>query len=670
MMRRAFAVVLAMFLAVPAYAGRVAVIPPYATYGSSGSADASARQQVGKWLELLDVMGVQYDVLPQSACPTTQISNGTISFPSGNRAYSAFIHIGWKVGGTTAPGYNPDSLWRAGDAVTTRARWSSVPQIFCGPSTSVSVDFAGTAACTTAIASLPVPYSSADAGIGTHMFLTNGPEVWHDYSTNSTTYPPLTSGTVYAATPRNNSITTGITRTIVGIKRTNVYGGWDGNSSPTIDTFTRPTQAQSDTFVLMARYRGPNDAAPNIFVWPHASNGPNPVVSLMAMALAVADSASGRQIIGQRPGWTPRKIGVYISRAFTRGDYRAVGSNHESRGFFCLSDSCDSVFFKSSIDSLATLPIPYTIGVNVDSVANYPYERAWWSRLPNRKFTVESWNAVSKPSTTDTAGVVWQPDIFGKVRTRTLFPATGRSIGARCPAGDTSLTCLLTYARNKLAFNGLTPLSRALLGPESDYLPKNFTAANMPTWDSLGVALLAAGYSHIIANADAASSAPVQFSVNGSGTVQPAVSDPGVLDGFRERSIPIYTNRYNSAQVRVGTIRALCMRGFVDDPQNTTFKLTPMYDLQCITHPYGNEFLQGVFGNIWYSGDMPYYFHSFRTPTSVYVLRAGGLGNYGNSQTTNTRYEWYFLKWMYNQISAVNKLAGRSVVQFVSVDDL
>lgn len=668
MMRRLVAVLLTLALAVPAWAGRVAVITPSATYGSSGNATSSSKYQIGKWLELLDVMGVQYDVLPQSACPTTQISNGTIVFPSGSRSYSAFIHIGWKVGGTNAAGYNPDSLWRAGDAVTTRARWSSVPQIFCGPTTSVGVDFAGTSACTTGIASLPAAYASVDAGIGTHMFLTNGPEIWHDYSTNSTTYPPATTGTVYAATPRNNAITTGITRTIVGTKRASF--DWTGLSAK-IDDITRPTQAQADTFVLMARYRGAGDAAPNIFVWPHASNGPNPVVSLMAMALAVADSASGRQIIGQKPGWAPRKIGVYISRAFTRGSYIELGSNHESRGIFCIADSCDSNYFKYGIDSLAALNIPYTIGVNVDSISAYPYEKAWWNRLPNKKFTVESWNAVSKPAAIDTAGVVWQPDIFGKVRTRSLFPSSGRSIGGTCPAGDTSLTCLLTYARNKLAVNGLTPFSKALLGPESDYLPKNFTATNMPSWDSLGVALLAAGYSHIIANADAVASAPVQFSVNGSGTTQTAVTDPGVLDGFRERTIPIYTNRYNSGQTRVGTIRALAMRGFVDDPQTYTVKLTPMFNLGAITHPYGNEFLQGVFGNVWYAGDMPYYFHSFRTPTSVYVLRAGGLGSYGSFDLgAGTRYEYYLLKWVYNQVSAINRLAGRSLVTFTSVDEL
>jgi hypothetical protein len=670
MMRRVFAAALALFLAVPANAGRVAVIPPSATYGSSGNADASSRQQVGKWLELLDVMGVQYDVLPQSACPTTQISNGTISFPYGDRAYSAFIHIGWKVGGTNASGYNPDSLWRAGDAVTTRARWSSVPQIFCGPTTTSSVSFAGTAACTTAMNALPVPFSSADAGIATHEFLTNGPEIWHDYSTSSTTQPVLSTNVIYPALPRDNAITSGITRTIVGVKRTNAgYGIWDG--LPPIDGITRPTQATADTFILSARYRGPKDVSPIIFVYPNAGNGPNPQVSLMAMALAVADSVSGRQIIGQKPGWTPKKIAVYVSRAFTRGGYSAVGSSHEARGWFCVTDSCDTTFYKGSIDSLASLNIPYTIGVNIDSVSAYPYEKAWWNRLPKRNFTVESWNAVSKPAATDTAGLTWQPDIFGKVRTRTLLPVTGRTIGQACPAGDTSLTCLLTYARRKLIINGLTPLSKAVIGPESDYLPVNFTAKNMPTWDSLGVALLAAGYSHIITNPDAVSAAPVQFSVNGAGTSQPSVTDPGVLDGFRERTIPIYANRYNSGQTRIGTIKNVCARGFVDDPQAANPLISPMLDLQSITHPYANEFLQGVFGNIWYAGDMRYYFHSFRTPTSVYILRAGGLGMWSGKLDVNaTRYEWYYLKWMYNQISAINRLAGRSVVTFVGVDEL
>lgn len=672
-MKRVALLLLAALLATPSYAGRVAVIPPNSYYGSSGNADASGRQQIGKWLELLDVMGVQYDVLPQSVCPTNQIARGLISFPAGTRTYSAFIHIGWKIGGTNAPGYNPDSLWRAGDAVSTRARWSTVPQIFCGPTSTSSVDFAGTAACTTAVNGLPSSFFGADVGISTHAFLTNGPEVWHEYSSdNVLAVPPASFGVFYGAMTRNTAITSGITRTIVGISR-RTPGAWTGMAGTTIDDFARPAQTSADTFALMARYRSATEKAPIIFLYPNPGNGTNPSVSLMAMAVAVADSASGGQIIGQKPGWMPRKIAVYVSRAFTRGSYTAVGSNHESRGFFCVADTCDSAFFKASIDSIASLNIPVTIGVNVDSVSAYPYETAWWNRIAKRKYTVESWNgvsAVASNATVDTAGVVYQPDIFGKTRTRVLFPSSGRSVGSSCPDGDTSLTCLLTYARNKLARNGLTPLSRALIGPESDYVPTNFSASSLPTWDSLGVALLAAGYTHVITNADAASSAPISFSQNGSGTTQPAVTNTGVLDGFRERVIPVFSGRVNGGQTRVGTIINVCARGFVDDPQAAAGKSSPMYDLSATTHPYANEFLQGVFGNIWYANDLPYYFHSFRTPTSVYIIRAGGLGSFGTSAVSKTRYEWYYLKWLYNQVSAINKLAGRTVIRFMSVDEL
>ena len=134
---------------------------------------------------------------------------------------------------------------------------------------------------------------------------------------------------------------------------------------------------------------------------------------------------------------------------------------------------------------------------------------------------------------------------------------------------------------------------------------------------------------------------------------------------------PIFTTPNHT--VRAGTITTVCARGFVDDPQgqvNRHLEFNPMLQPNMWLHNLSSEFTQGLFGGPWYSDDVPFYFHSFRTPLSVWIVRAGGLGLGGKSTISNTRPEYYYTKWLVNELRAVNRLAGRTVFAFVYVDDL
>lgn len=678
-MRRSLAVLTALLLASPTFAGRVAVVPPYtATNSTVPNSSYAERAQVAKVCEMLDVMGVDYDIIPNGAMRTLYAQTGTVNFEGGlSRNYVAFIHPGWQRGGagTHVAGWKPDSLWLG-------AKWSAVPQLFIAHASSAAQTLAqGTVivSCSTGVASPTAFFTTANtAGNSGTAYLLNGPEVWHEAGGDNALY-----NNTYVRNGINGNGPDYFVRTIVALNSWPPVDQYQTYTNP--DGLTRKTQATADTFQLMARYRTNTDGSasgvPIIFcASPNASAGANAAMGLQAMAIAALDSASraagavaavpydGR-IIGVKAGWQPKKVAVYISRAFARGRPRAAASGQEAKGWYCYADSCDSSFFKASIDSLESLGIPFTVGVNIDSVNTYPAEKAWWARLSKVEYSPESWSGIST-NVGDSLQVTPTrlPDIFGFRRTRTLMP-TGRLPGTACADGDTSLSCILTLARDRLKTLGFPYLSRALLAPNGDYIPLNYSRANMPPLDSLGVALLSAGYDHLVAIATPVQTSDVQFAVSAGGVFAGGQTNAFTLGGY-ERKVPIYTNA--SHTTRVGNLTFAMTRGFMDDPQTDDdgTVVDPMVSLNGHLHPHGNEQMQGVWGKVWYGNDIPYYFHTFRTSTSVYMIRAGGLGHAGNPTVSATRPEYFHLKWFVNQCKAVNRLAGRTVIQFVQVDDL
>jgi len=128
----------------------------------------------------------------------------------------------------------------------------------------------------------------------------------------------------------------------------------------------------------------------------------------------------------------------------------------------------DSAAIKATVDSLVAYGIPFLVGANVDSVAAYPYEKAWWMK-GGAKFSPQVWSGVhgANGAASYTAGRYTLRDIFGHARARTAYgPADGE-------AADTTVYAQLKYAfaRNDSLFPGRT--SRFLLPPLDDYVPTN-----------------------------------------------------------------------------------------------------------------------------------------------------------------------------------------------------
>jgi hypothetical protein len=683
---RAALAVFALVVSSPAIAGRVAVITPARLQAGVASYSAE-KQQLGMITHTLDELGVSYDVLNQQSTPTNQIKNATINFPGGaTRSYAAFIHVGYNrnynglfgVGANGsyywADGYNPDSLM-----MPTRS-WSNVPNIFVGPASwqGVTFDYNGSAAwpypaaCSTGIQATArwsgAGFFADTTGFCATAYLPHSAEVWKDFSSTdglNTTVSPVAGGFV-----RVNS-TPGINRTIVGISRSFPVGL---NTSRNTDDFEyrRSSQAECDSFLLLARYKVGNTANPIIFVYPNAGGGTNPQYALFAMAVAVADSASGRQIIGQTQGWQPKKIAVYVSRAFSKNNYFRDAGAHNRRGLYSDFSKSDSVFFKASIDSLNALDIPITVGCNPESisVATGLWEKSWWKRLSRVEFSPETFtgaiqfSADSGLGRADSLSVV---DAWGKQRARKFLNPSG-NLGRFCYLdNDTSVSCLLTYARDRLIQQGMVPLSRAICPPDFDHIP---VGSRTVSWDSLGTAMLSAGFDHLITNPDDQAATQVNWSVDGNGVPFDGTQEQKMVTGFNGDRRLIY----NPGTGALAGELVMCPTRLITDPSSATTTMDPLYNIVNPSHSYSNEFFQGFFGNTWYASDKAYYYHTFRSKFSVWTIRAGELGRYptnpASAATGKSRFGYWYTKWMVNQAKAINTLAGRTVIKFVYVDEL
>jgi len=85
----------------------------------------------------------------------------------------------------------------------------------------------------------------------------------------------------------------------------------------------------------------------------------------------------------------------------------------------------------------------------------------------------------------------------------------------------------------------------------------------------------------------------------------------------------------------------------------------------CFTiHDIGMEFWQGFFEQPWYPQDLPYWNHAMRTKLSVIEIRPADLGCTvaGATVPVPARPGYYMIKYAVNQVKAINKLAGRKVI--------
>lgn len=197
---------------------------------------------------------------------------------------------------------------------------------------------------------------------------------------------------------------------------------------------------------------------------------------MLVAGLARIDSLTGGEVFSR--GKLPLRIAITIDDAFSYRRRRGPGGILRA----------DSATFSATMDSLNSLGIPVTFGVNYDSMAAYPEWRRWLLKVNKARFAPQSRLGIR-----DSTGIVLgnsSPNQFydplGKLRKRAL-------VGPGNMADTTYLSALqLGMCKVDSAFPGR--LSRSLLPADDDYVPANISGrAGAHYDDSLMYAISRAG---------------------------------------------------------------------------------------------------------------------------------------------------------------------------------
>lgn len=653
-----------MLLASTASADRLAIVKPYtlASYGSlTGSEYGYAERDLRA---AADLLGMDYDVLPQNVLHGNTAAQGqdldlglgagSIVIGGVTKNYGASVHFWWGGAFTKAWGYNPDTLTRV-------AAWPSKSQLFIGPPAALgSTQWSTSSTCSTGIgaSSVGLPFGNGEGSDGgksngraSSVYLAGNQLMWKNWNC---LYPLGLSTT--ASWP-------GITRGIIGIKT--VLATATYNTCNACDGGTRSDPPDSVT--MWYRQRTTGTGAPYgsrlIFAWPAAQGSNNMAIMQYVMALAALDSASGGRLIGQVPGWTPKKLAIYVDKYLFRSNYTATG-NDDNHGLYFP----DSTSYWAHTDSLDALGVPYTLAFQADrdTIARYPYDLVRLRRLVNARFTPEIHRGAYAAQGGSTRYA--QRDVFGANLTRPLY----NSPPPYAPAnGDTSVYAGLVFAR-ALA-DSLFPgrVSRAIYPPGGDWVPKQYTSrANLPDKNELAKAIWYAGFRTLLIDPDRPDLNPnMSFATATGGTFVSGATDPEGLFAA-ERRIKVYSDSTytlsggfggasQGQQSPVGSVFFAAVRSM--RAESAALNLN-------ITHNYSEEFLWGALTGNWYRTDIAFYYHYFHTPLSVLMMSSGYMG--GDGTGSNQAAGWWQIKWTVNQIKAVNKLAGRTVIRIVDAGEL
>lgn len=682
-MKRALAALTALLcLAGTADAARVGIIR---TAGPGASlSDNSIALDLANWRAACDLMGCDYDVLTQytltggnaySATPALRTGVVPRGGPnSGSDTYGLFIHQNYcrNVAGIRLSNYNPDSL-------TLAAGWSSIPNILAGPLRMYGGSIMqNAAACSTGVS------SSLNAPLGNSYKLSLR-AVGTPY-----TWDAVGGGPFYY---RNDANSMTLNRNDPMIQRARLIIGGNsvgfrdnGTTSATWpDSMTMPAAQNSspsaDTAVLWTRERNTNTAVPDhdpliYLIGTYCANGSVATdIAEKCMAIAIADSANGGGIIGQRAGWKPKDVALVLDGAFSNTDGGGSGDWYDIVG----TVPRDSTFVKAGIDSLkelsARFSVPVMVTVNIDSVESFPNQKRWWFGWPNARYSPTSRTRAYGASPagnldgSTNAGQNAAVDPFGLWRTRTLSTYDRAVNGTACDGVDTTISCLLSYMRSRLAtYTG--SLSRTLLAAHFDYIPKNFNRATAPSQDSLAIALMRSGYDGAIQGVTAINTSGMTWATNSAGnTFAPDVWAPSGYSP-RERTIlvrsPIAaTGPASGRTATFGRFRWLSARELDESPSTGTGT----------SHLFASEWWTGLTTLGWYYPliNYPHYVHSFQTTCSVLLIRANDLGYSANTGSNQARRGYTFVRRTVMKVNAINAMkwpGSPAPIRFVHADDL
>jgi len=657
-MRRALAVLLGLSLAASAGA-RTLVITPSGTW-SSGSYDRNYQVSHGLVLGVLGSLGASYDVIPARALIAAgkgNASDATSTLRTGSWGgvqYDCIVFTNWTRSGvyyTPTAGYSPDSL-------TLTAYWPSVPVVYV-VQPAFNSGFAGNATACSTGANAAIGGGGALNSYDVDYFSPRDGRVWKSWTNRTGRVRTQSTDNAAAGTSR---------RVLVGLAT-----GCTGASLGSLRRFERPDSvvgaltATPDTAVVWARYSTSKPAAPLIWTIPAAEVLP------IAVALAHADSFSGGKVFD-----TPKQpsIAILITQAFRRGGGEAGTTPVNQGGTICnASGGCDTVTVKAVLDSLAGLGVPITVGVDLDSIAAYPYEKAWWARLGgNVRYTPLTYSGTKtgQPGMGN-ASPARPLDLWGYTRQRAIFPSGWTADSVASPTAyygatlraDTSLYVLLrkSYGLVEEQFPGR--VDHSVLAPYFDWSPGWNRTRHAR--DSLLTAIWYAGGRVIVTNVDdplcevnkrlAPGTAAQIFGTWLTSGGYAGASGLSVQSG---QSFPVWTDPAARATV-AGELAMISVRSApTDSAASTTFYPSNLHSLT-------DEFLMGRLGtNRWYANAYPYYYHDFAQPLQVMSFTAAqlGAGTLPNNLGIPQRHAWWNIKWLVNQVQTINLMAGRTLVRF------
>jgi hypothetical protein len=200
-------------------------------------------------------------------------------------------------------------------------------------------------------------------------------------------------------------------------------------------------------------------------------------------------------------------------------------------------------------------------------------------------------------------------------------------------------------------------MSSSLMAPFFDYIPRNFTRNRMPDADSFAVAVLRSGYNTLINGTMFPTVTPSSSWGLASGNANVGQSTNSPSSWYPN---PRTQTVKNSSGQTIGQLAWLNMRHADEDP-----------NAECYTiHEIAGETMTGFFMNPWYNADLPYWNHALRSRLDVVLIRPGELGWKKNATSNVTRSGYFEVKWIVNQIRAINKLAGRTVIAITYPEDV
>lgn len=255
------------------------------------------------------------------------------------------------------------------------------------------------------------------------------------------------------------------------------------------------------------------DAAPNIYCATSPVNLTSNIdPGTVLVALNLADSLSGGALFGASKK-LPRPFSIGIDDGWKRGDSRF----NLSYGGIAVDDTAA---FKASIDSLASLRIPFALGVELDSLGSVllaagvtgdgaVYDRRWWRAAePWVHYTPHCHAGITGGTTRPqnvASGVAGKYarmiDIYGLSRTRTVWGSPDSALaGLGTDFWNDEKDTLSIYWLGKRALAlcdstfGARLVDHEIIPAGGCWTPPSVTRTNALAVDSLAVAFPASGY--------------------------------------------------------------------------------------------------------------------------------------------------------------------------------